>query len=63
MSNYEATEKQIGFIISLYNRVHGTSHAYLYQCTALGLTQREKKGGMTKAEASAIIDQLKKEAM
>lgn len=54
-----ATEKQVDYLLALYNRVHGTSHGYLSQCRELSLTQREAKGGMTKAEASAHIDELK----
>jgi hypothetical protein len=58
----QATDKQISYIISLYNQIHGTTHGYLSQCKDLLLTQREKRGGMTKAEASAHIDALKKQA-
>ncbi|MGH3500284.1 MAG: hypothetical protein ACRDQA_05190 [Nocardioidaceae bacterium] len=54
-----ATEKQQNYIISLYNQGHGTTHGYLSQCDQLPLSQRQKRGGMTKVEASAIIDQLK----
>lgn len=54
----EATDKQLNYIIRLYNQVHDTSHAYLSQCKKLGLTQREARGGMTKAEASGHIDDL-----
>ncbi|HET6699524.1 MAG TPA: hypothetical protein VFG88_10585 [Nocardioidaceae bacterium] len=56
-----ATVKQESFIISLYNQVHGTAHGYLSQCDQLALNNRQKKGGMTKAEASTMIDQLKSE--
>lgn len=56
-----ATEKQISFIISLWNRANN-GHATFLDQTDLPLTQRQKRGGMTKAEASAIITQLKKEA-
>lgn len=53
-----ATDKQIDYIISLWNRVNGGRASFLSQ-TDLPLTQRERNGGMTKAEASAIIDELK----
>lgn len=53
-----ATQRQVDYIISLHNQVHGTNASYLSQCHALPLAQRERKGGMTKAEASAHIDQL-----
>lgn len=53
-----ATEKQVSYIISLYNKAHGGGASYLSQCVNLGLNNRQKKGGMTKAEASAIIDDL-----
>lgn len=56
-----ATSKQQSYIVSLYNQARGTAHGYLSQCDQLGLNQRQKKGGMTKAEASAMIDQLKSE--
>lgn len=55
-----ASDKQIDYIISLYNEAHGTTHAYLSQCAQLPLTQRQKRGGMTKAEASAFINRLLK---
>ena len=55
-----ATDKQIDYILSLWNQINGGRAAYLSQ-TDLPLTQREKRGGMTKAEASAIINQLKKQ--
>jgi hypothetical protein len=53
-----ASEKQIDYILSLYNSIHGTRHGYLSQ-TDLPLSQREKRGGMTKSEASALIDELR----
>lgn len=56
-----ATEKQEQYIIDLYNRINGTRHGWLSQCKDLPLTQRMKKGGMTKAEASAIIRELQAE--
>ena len=56
-----ATEKQISYIVSLYNQVHGTTHGYLSQCDKLLLSQREKRGSMTKAEASAYIGKLQKQ--
>lgn len=55
-----ATAKQTSYIIDLYNQAHGTTHGYLSQCARLPLTQREKKGGMTKAEASSYISTLLK---
>jgi hypothetical protein len=55
-----ATKKQESYIIDLYNRKYGTDCGYLSQCRELPLTQREKRGGMTKAEASAYIRQLQR---
>ncbi len=57
----EASQKQIDYIISLHNQVYGSSAAYLSQCHELSMTQRERRGGMTKAEASAHITHLKAE--
>lgn len=57
----QATPKQIDHIIRLVNRITGQRFGYISQCdghAGLDLTQREKKGGMTKAEASAHIDAL-----
>lgn len=54
----DATDKQIAYIIALWNRIHNRSVTYLSQ-TDLPLTQRERRGGMTKAEASALISELK----
>jgi len=56
-----ATQKQIDYIISLYNQVNGTSATYLSHCTGLKLTMRERGGGMAKAEASRIITALKRQ--
>ncbi|ARD42448.1 hypothetical protein [Actinomyces gaoshouyii] len=53
----EATDKQVDYIIDLWNQVNGASAKYLSQ-TDLPLTQREKKGGMTRAEASGYIRDL-----
>jgi hypothetical protein len=46
-----ATEKQISYILML------AGVRFLSQVP--GLTQRQRNGGMTKAEASQIIDELK----
>lgn len=51
-----ATEKQIDYILSLAECKYLSQ---LYSLHGIPLTQREKSGGMTKAEASAIIDRLK----
>jgi len=56
----QASQKQIDFIISLWNQVNDGSASYLSQ-TDLPLTQREKRGGMFSHEASRYIDQLKRE--
>lgn len=52
-----ATDKQIDYIIHLWNQVNDSNAKYLSQ-TDLPLTQREKRGGMTKATASSIISDL-----
>lgn len=55
-----ATDKQINFIINLWNEANDGSASFLSQ-TDLPLTQRERRGGMTGAEASRYIGQLKKQ--
>ena len=54
-----ATEKQISYLLMLASKIQGTRVGYLSQITCTPLNQRQKRGGMTKAEASAIIDELK----
>jgi hypothetical protein len=54
-----ASQKQIDYIINLWNQANGESASYLSQ-TDLPLTQREKRGGMFSSEASRYIDQLKR---
>ena len=54
-----ATEKQISYILTLASTIQGTRVGYLSQVTCVSLNQRQKRGGMTKSEASAIIDELK----
>jgi len=54
-----ATEKQISYILTLASKIQGTRVGYLSQVTCVSLNQRQKRGGMTKSEASAIIDELK----
>ena len=51
-----ATEKQIDYILALAECKYLSQ---LYSLHGIPLTNREESGGMTKAEASAIIDQLK----
>ncbi|WP_159626746.1 hypothetical protein [Actinomyces sp. zg296] len=52
-----ATDRQIDYIIDLWNQVNDGDAKYLSH-TDLPLTQREKKGGMTKTEASGYIRDL-----
>ena len=55
----EATDKQINYILSLAGRVNDTSaYSFLSQVPGLGLSQREKRGSLTKGRASEIIDDL-----
>ena len=54
-----ATEKQISYTLALASKIQGTRVGYLSQVTCVSLNQRQKRGGMTKSEASAIIDELK----
>ena len=54
-----ATEKQVSYILTLASKIQGTRVGYLSQVTCVSLNQRQKRGGMTKSEASAIIDELK----
>lgn len=57
----DATDKQIDYILSLWNRLNPSHTARFLSQTDLPLSQRQKRGGMTKVEASAIIDELKAE--
>ncbi len=62
MTRQPATPKQISYILQLVNARHGTRHSYLSQArTELGLSSSKIGRGVSKAEASAIIDELKKE--
>ena len=54
-----ATEKQIDFILSLASRVQGSRVRFLSEVDAVWLSQRDRRGHMTKARASEIIDDLK----
>ena len=54
-----ATDKQIDYIIALASKAQGGRIGYLSQITAVHLNQRQKRGSITKAEASALIDELK----
>jgi len=56
---HSATPKQMSYIGSLLRRKHGHSTINAGIRKEYGLTQREAKGGMTKPEASALIDQLR----
>lgn len=56
-----ASQKQIDYILSLWNKVNGGTASFLSQ-TDLPLTQRERRGGMTSVEASGYIDSLKAQA-
>lgn len=59
---YNASEKQIDFILTLASKVEGRQIKFLSQLPArFCLSQRERTGGMTKAMASSLIDQLKAE--
>lgn len=55
-----ATDKQIDFMVSLGNRVSGTSFRFPSQvpCLRSRLTMKERSGSISKVRASAIIDQL-----
>lgn len=60
MTNSPATPKQISYILSLVNRRNGTRHAHLSQARrALGLSSSKVGRGLSRAEASAIIDELR----
>lgn len=54
-----ATDRQIDYLLSLASQVQGRTLGYLSQVTCISLTQRETRGGMTRAEASAHISELK----
>jgi len=55
----DATPKQVSYIATLLKQKHGRDTINAAIRGEYGLSQREAKGGMTKAEASALIDQLK----
>ncbi|CDP48189.1 hypothetical protein [Propionibacterium freudenreichii] len=57
----DATDKQIDYIVSLWNKLNPAPAARFLSQTDIPLSQRQKRGGMTKVEASAIIDELKAE--
>ena len=54
-----ATDKQVSYILTLASKIQGTRVGYLSQITCIPLNQRQKKGGLTKSEASAMIEELK----
>ena len=55
-----ATDKQRDYILYLANRIKGTNHAYLSQVRdVIGLSSHQLQRGLTKAQASRIIDDLK----
>lgn len=54
-----ATPRQMDYIASLLRAKHGRSRINAGIRAQYGLSQREARGQMTKAEASALIDQLK----
>jgi hypothetical protein len=57
-----ASDKQISYIQSLIQRKHGVSATHGIPAalrSKYGLSQREAKWGMTKAEASELIDALR----
>ncbi|MBH5296177.1 hypothetical protein [Corynebacterium ulcerans] len=53
----QATEKQIDYLLSLWNRINDKDAQFLSQ-TDIPLSQRQRRGGLTKAKASVIIDEL-----
>lgn len=54
------TEKQASFIISLCNKISGAQQSYLSQHrNLLGWSSFQLQRGISKAEASAKIDELK----
>lgn len=63
METAKATDKQINFILTLVNTTHGTRHRHLSQARhVLGLSSSKCNRGLSKVEASAIIDTLKANA-
>jgi hypothetical protein len=59
MSNHPATPKQTSYIESLLQRRYGSHYITAQVRRDHGLSQRAAKGGMTKAEASSLIDALR----
>lgn len=56
----EATPKQVAYLLTLANRLTGESARYPSQNRWLkaNLTMRERNGQISKARASALIDEL-----
>lgn len=62
MSGNGATDSQLDYMLTLANKVNGTSYRYLSQVRdVLGLSSFQLQRGITKPQASALIDQLKKQ--
>ena len=59
MSKHPATPKQTSYIEALLQRHYGSPWITSQVRRDHGLSQRAAKGGMTKAEASALIDALR----
>ena len=57
-----ATDKQLDYLLTLANQVNGgTSFRYLSQVRGvLGLSSFQLERGITKPQASALIDDLKR---
>jgi hypothetical protein len=62
-SNDSATPKQLSYLLALINRLEGSSASFLSQTKwgKANLRMRERSGQISKARASALIDQVKSE--
>lgn len=60
MNGTQATDKQIDYLLSLASKVSGQQYRYLSQARrVLGVSSSQLNRGLTKTEASALIDQMK----
>lgn len=62
MNTTPATTKQLDYLLALINQAEGTSVRFISQTkfSKANLNMRQRSGGITKPEASAMIDRLVK---
>lgn len=58
-TNTKANDKQVAYIVALCNKLTGDRASHLSQVrTVIGISSSKAGRGLSKAEASAIIDEL-----